>query len=277
MDRSGPPLEDPARESRAGATHKEGTIKMTRKFKALGLALFAVLATSALAAQGAQAAEEFHGSSAPGVITGELHPQFNTTGGEHTDKFTIEEGGGLTVECDTAKFEGTQATANTPTVTLTPTYGNTTKPTGCKAGGFEATVHTQHCAYVFAAATNAEGHGAVEIECQGATENEILVTVPGLGVTLHIAAQKPKGGVHYTNVETAGHKELTTHSTVKEVGTTCTGGGCFFIGTSFKTRYEGTETIKGFKDVGCTEETGTAKTTPVLAKCEGEQINITKE
>jgi hypothetical protein len=249
---------------------------MTRKFKVLGLALFAVMALSALAAQGAQAAE-FRCSSTPCVITGELHPQFNTTGGEHTDRFKVESGSGVTVECDAAKYEGTQPTSPSKTVTLTPTYGSTTAPSGCKASlGGEATVHTNHCAYVFSAATDAEEHGAVEVECSGTTENEILVTVPGAGETLHIAAQKPSGGVHYTNTETAGHKEITSHTTVKGIATTCTGIGCFFTGNATAS-YEGTETLKAYKDVGCTEATGTAKTTPSLASCEGEQINATYE
>jgi hypothetical protein len=241
---------------------------MTRKVKALGLALVAVFAMGALVAQGAQA-HEFKAASAPAVITGEFDPGPPAS----KDVFTIEEGAGLSVSCESGKFEGTQATSPTPSLTITPTYGSTTAPTGCVAAGAAATVHTQHCAYVFSGTTNEAGDAAVEVECEGASENEILVTVPALGVTLHIAAQKPGGGVHYTNVETGGHKEVTVTATAKEIKTTCTGLGCFFVGSTVKTKYEGKETVKGFKDT-CSAASGTAKTTPSLASCEGEQTNV---
>jgi hypothetical protein len=242
----------------------------------LGAALVVASAIGlVMGAHRAQAAE-FSSSTSPAVITGEIHPNFPNTGEANHQHFTIESGTGITVECDTTKFEGTQSTSPTKTVTLTTTYGSTTSPTGCKAGGLEGIVHSNHCAYVFSSATDAEEHGAVEIECSGTTENEILVTVPGAGFTLHIAAQKPNGGVHYTNTETAGHKELTTHVTLRSIATTCTGIGCFFTGAG-TARTEGTDTIKGYKDVGCTPAEGTAKTTPSLASCEGEQVNVTYE
>jgi hypothetical protein len=49
---------------------------MSRNLKALGLALTAMLALGAIAAQGAFAEEFFHTHAKHVVITGEQHPQF---------------------------------------------------------------------------------------------------------------------------------------------------------------------------------------------------------
>jgi hypothetical protein len=239
----------------------------------LALALFTVLAIGAVAAQGAYAEEEFRGpKEGPDIVTGELDPSSPAT------ILTIEEGAGLAVSCENVKFEGTVPVTPTPELTLTATWGNTSTPTGCTAAGAAATVHAQHCATVYTSKTNADGHALVHIECSGTSENEILVTVPSLGVTLHIGAQTPeKGGVHYTFVETTpGLEEVTLHTTIEGIKTSCTGIGCFFVGTTVKTKLEGTETFKSFVDK-CTPVTGTAKTTPSLANCEGEQISLFKQ
>jgi hypothetical protein len=240
----------------------------------LGLALLSVLAIGAVAAQGAYAEEEFHGPEAPFIITGELDP----TVGTPKTRLTIEEGAGLTVACENVKFEGTQAQNPTPELTVTTTWGNTTSPTGCTAAGAAATIHSQHCATVYTGKTDSEAHALVHIECSGTSENEILVTVPSLGVTLHIGPQTPeRGGVHFTNVQTTpGLRELTLHTTIQGITTTCTGIGCFFVGATMKTKLEGTETFKGFAD-NCTPVSGTAKTTPTLAGCEGAQGSISTE
>jgi hypothetical protein len=233
----------------------------------LGIVLVVALNAVAIIAPGAQG-HEFQSSTSPTVITGEFYSGIN-------DIFTFEGSSGtVAVECATAKFEGTQGVSSAKTLTITPTYGSTSSPTGCTAAGAAATVHAQHCAYVFSGTTNASEEAQVEIECSGASESQLLVTVPSFGITLHIQAQTPGGGVHYTNFVRNGHREVTITSTLKELKTTCTGVGCFFLGTTTKTKLEGIDALKGYKDVSCSEGSGTSKTTPSLAACEGEQIDF---
>src|SRR6187397_3604907 len=89
---------------------------MTRKFKTLGVALFAVLALTAVAASAASAAS-YTASSYPTAGTGE-----SAVG---NDVFTTEGG---TVECK-SHYVATLSAASTD-LTVTPTYTN------CKAFGF---------------------------------------------------------------------------------------------------------------------------------------------
>jgi hypothetical protein len=249
---------------------------MKDKLRALGLALAAIFAMSALIAQAAQAVETtehtFNSEVSPYILTGGVDPKF-------ADAFTA---GSVTFTCTLVKFEGTVGKQESDEVTLTPTYGSTASPSGCLAGGQETTYHANHCAYAFDSDTvlttkepEEQEHAKAKIECSGATENEITITIPSLGITLHIPAQETiSHGVRYTNIGEGSHRELTVHTTLKNIKGTCT-GSCFLIGLAvgeFKTAtYEGTETIAGYEDKG-TEATGTAKTTPTLT--EGAQVGI---
>ncbi len=241
---------------------------MTRKLKALGIALVAVFAMSVVVAQAAQA-HEFTASQYPAVVTGGF------ANAENPDKFTLE-GLGITVICSSAVFEGTASGASEE-LTITPTYGSTSSPSGCKETTFntEAIVHTNHCAYVFHGATDANEHAAVDVEC--AAGNAIEVTLPGLGIDLSIGAQAGLKGVHYTNETIGGHKVVKVDTTVSGITVSCTDtaetGLCELIGNG-KIQYTGTELVKGYVDTG-SAQTGTAKTTPELSM--GEQIDVTVE
>jgi hypothetical protein len=242
---------------------KEGK-KMKRTLKALGLALAAIFAMSALLAQGAQAVETtehtFNSEVENTVLTGGLDPGFE-------DEFTA---GSATFKCTPVVFEGTVAGKAVDTVTVTPTYGSTTKPSGCSGGGQEIIVHTNHCAYNFDSDTvltpgTEEEHAPVEIECSGTEENEITITIPSIGVTLHMPAQKPADGVRYTNIGAGATREVTVHTTAKSIKGTCKGVNCFLIGLAngkefTNATYNGTEKIAGYVDEG-KPTTGTAKTT----------------
>jgi uncharacterized protein (DUF58 family) len=81
---------------------------MNRKFKALGLALAAVFAMSAVAASAASAAE-FHSNKKHTI----LHAGQTTT---HT--FTVGSGFG-SITCTTAEFNGTAVNETEPTQTVT--------------------------------------------------------------------------------------------------------------------------------------------------------------
>jgi hypothetical protein len=253
---------------------------MRRNLKALGLALAAIFAMSALVAQGAQAVETtehtFNSEVEPTVLTGSCDPT-----GACSEEFTA---GKAALTCSTVKFEGTVPTKAADTVTVTPTYGNTTKPSNCKdkISGAEVIVHTHHCAYVFESDTvltagTEEEHAPVEIECSGTEENEITITVPSIGVTLNIPPQKTiKDGVVYTNIGAGKTREVTVHSTAKEIKGTCHGVNCFLIGLTnggefTNGTYTGTSTIAGFEHKGTLLE-GTAKTTPTFT--EGAQVGV---
>jgi hypothetical protein len=236
---------------------------MPSKLKGLGLALVAMMALGAMMAQGAQA-HKIISDTTPYWITAELDTAVK-------DTFTTNTGAAFS--CSVVKFEGTQEGKELESVTVTPTFGNTTGSSGCteSAFGSETVIHTNHCAFVLSGTTDANGDAPVEIECSGSTENEITVTLPALGVTMHIPAQKPTGGVHYTNIEEGGKKAVTIKSTVKNVNFTCTPAGftCSLLGNTAE--YKGLEKARGYKDTGSKQE-GTAKTTPSVS--EGEQINI---
>jgi hypothetical protein len=246
---------------------------MSRYLKATGLALAALFAIGALLAQGAQAAVEhtFHSDVGETIVTGEFHAGVK-------GKFSV---GGSTIECESAKFEGTVEGRERKEITITPTYGSTTKPSGCEEAKnhVEAIIHTNHCAYIFTSNTTVstetpevQEHGTEHIEC--ASGSGIEITFPSIGATIHIGEQTPTHGVKYTNAETAGHKEITVHTTAKNLTTTCS-GNCFLLPGEGKTTtgtYDGTETWKGYEDkkpIG----TGTERTTPTGFE-EGTQINI---
>jgi hypothetical protein len=239
---------------------------MSSKLKGLGLALVAMMALGAVIAQGAQAVTHvFKSDATPYVLTGEYD---NASEPDHFVTNT-----GVTYSCKSTKFEGTQESKELTSITVTPTFGNTTGSSECTETGFgtEFVYHTNHCAFVLSGTTDANGDAPVEIECSGTTENDITVTDPALGITLHIPAQKPTGGAHYTNIEEGAKKAITVHTTLEGIKFTCTPAGftCELLGTT--TKYTGTEKFKGYKDTGSKQE-GTAKTTPTIS--EGEQINI---
>lgn len=242
---------------------------MTRNLKALGLALVAVFAMSALVVSAAQAEEVKHTFTSevtPTVLTGKQE-----TGTKHA--FTVGTGANAhTTTCEKAEFAGTQEGKEANTVTLKPTYSE------CSASGLgAATVRTNHCAYVFQSDTVTSEDAAVEVEC--AEGSSIEVEVPSVGVTLHIGAQTPAGGNHYTNLAehpaAGGKMAVTAKTTVSGVHYTCSGGGCFLLeggGTGSNGTYTGESWVTGYNDTGSKLE-GTATTTPTLS--EGSQVGVT--
>jgi hypothetical protein len=246
---------------------------MTRKLKVLGLALVAVLAMSAMMASAAQAVEHTFESSSVNektILTG------SNTGKE---VFTVGLGE-AEVSCTSSIFEGTVEGNKVKEVTVTPTYGKTTKPSGCEdaVSKSEAIVHTNHCAYILHNVTDANGDAPVSIECSGTPKEEITVTLPALGVTIHVPEQTPAGGVHYTNLKEhgPGKKEaVTVKSTVSGIHYRCTGSEvfCFFLNGVDGT-YKGDTDVTGYEDKSASALSGTEKTTP-SGTIEGEQVNVT--
>src|SRR6187397_102313 len=100
---------------------------MIRKSKAIGLALIAVFAMSALVASAAQATPVFTTSVSPVSV--------HATGEKIGEEFTVD---GVTTVCEVSHYTGT-ATNGSSTLTMHPTY------TGCvlKGVGINVTVNTE--------------------------------------------------------------------------------------------------------------------------------------
>lgn len=157
---------------------------MNRKFKALGLALFAALALSAVVASAAAAEGEYTAAEYPTTGT--------ATSGLGNDVFTTEGG---TVEC-VSHFEGT-LTAASSELTVKATYSS------CKAFGFaSATVNMGSCDYLFTTPVLIGTHEgppvnhtwtipAPHVKCTNAAN---LVTIIAGNCEVKIGEHTPTGG-----------------------------------------------------------------------------------
>jgi len=245
---------------------------MTRNLKALGVALMAVFAMSAVAAQGA-AGHEFHADGEKAISTGTNDLVVSDGGGTKTElsvhEFTVGTAG--VVKCNKLETESTQkgtlVSANTyksDELTVTPRY------TECTFGGNPATVDFEHCAYKFDSDTtlgNTTGneHANVEIECEAGSSIKIVTSV----CTLTVGAQLIKHAVRYVNDPhsvNAINVISTAHAVV--VGNLNDKGGCVLIPKGAVGKYIGTATASCSRDDG-TELTGTTKTTPKGLTTEG--------
>ncbi len=153
---------------------------MTRKFKTLGLCLVAVFAMSAVAATAAQA-EKFTSASYAASITGEQI-------GALPNEFEVTNAG---VECGTATFSGTLAAAS-ETLTITPNYQN------CLVGGsIPATVDMNGCDYLFHA--TGVKTASVDVVCPttaGGVTDKIVITVPATGCEIQVPEQNSLSTLH---------------------------------------------------------------------------------
>jgi len=234
---------------------------MSRNLKAVGLALLAICAMGALAAQGASATtHKFHSDGIHTTFTGKAIE------GNHT--FAVGTAG--TVECTTAEFKGTQTGVETPagsgtwvsdTLTVIPKY------TGCTFGGQPATVTVPHCAYVFYGETtsgNSTGgeHATVELECSEGGKIEIDTSV----CTITVGPQKIKDAVRYENdTESSIIVKATAHKVVTgKVKSTESQTGCLLFPTGEIGTYKGTVTSECFRDEASKTPENTEKTTPEI-------------
>lgn len=205
---------------------------MVHKVKTLGLAVVAVLAMSAMIAQAAQAAPFFHSEASSTTLEGTQigEQKFVTSGG--------------TVKCTTATFTGSQSGTTVTTVTLKPVYS------GCTAFGFAgASVDTSgtghECGYLFHMVENSSPPTATaDVECNAAGE-DITVTVPGLGCTVHIPQQTGLKHIVFSNTETGSKRDIDANVTIEGIKYNET-SGCFFPGERTNGTLTGSATIKGF-------------------------------
>jgi len=211
-------------------------ITMIRKFKALGLAVVAVLAMSAFAASAAQAVPVATTSAGPSVSV-------HGTGENIGEKFTVD---GVTTECKTSHYTGT-ATNGSDTFELTPTYTN------CTLAGTELVVHVTHegCKFHFTlterVTTIYRAHvkivcnpgpiriHATGVSCEatvGAAENENLTTVDITNDATDITIKPTVTGITATVTKdgflcpfsSVGHKTGGTYTTTGYITGTASSG-----------------------------------------------------
>jgi hypothetical protein len=156
-----------------------------RNLRTSGLALFAVFATSAIAAP-AGSANQFHSAAVNTTWT----PQANVV-----QKF-LYQAGGKTAECG---IIGGSAVTNAKTVselTFNPTYAS------CSVNGVafsQAQVSMNGCDYLLTIEA-AANEGPVHLKCPKGAQITITVKVFGVSVcTYHIAEQTPMGKADYSN------------------------------------------------------------------------------
>jgi hypothetical protein len=172
---------------------------MTRNLKALGMALIAVFAMSAVAVSSAAAAE-YHSSATPTTLSGTQVA---------TNKFHVPGAG--TVECSGANFPGTVTGKTVKEIRVTPEYS------GCVAFGFATTdVITKECHFLFTEPTAAGAifQASVHVECTGTNKIKVTPTFFGASVcTVEIGSQTPSGVVDFENKESESHVLVTSTTT----------------------------------------------------------------
>ena len=199
---------------------------MIRNFKALGLALVAVFAMSAVVASAASASE-FTSAKYPVTISGSQST---------THKFTA---GSTSVTCETATFAG-EASAASSTVTIHPTYS------GCTAFGFVgATVTTTGCDYLFhsgAEVSSEKFDGTVDVVCGEGKSITIVASTCALEI-------KGQTGLSTVSFQNAAEGKVTVGANVSSIAYTTTKDGflCPLAGTGNFTNggYTGDTSVSG--------------------------------
>jgi len=227
---------------------------MTRNLKALGLALVAVFAFSAMAASSASAVtDHITVGSVPATLTG--------TGSDNV--FKITNATPLSVECTTARFHATVSSLGVTSVTATAEYegriNQTPHTVDCDSGLGQVTVNMNGCDYDLTGETtgldNGSADATVSITCSGT--NEIVVEDTTHLCKIKIPAQTPtSGGVVYTNEGAGSSKDIKVTATVTGITYTTEGSGCKLAGLAAEANnadYTGNVTVKAFEDLSTGE------------------------
>jgi hypothetical protein len=252
---------------------------MTRNLKALGLALIATFAMSAVAASGAQAVEipiHLTPSEYPAIITGHQIKE-----GTHTTAHKFQSSFGK-FECEQVTVEGTIKDVNaTTTVTVFPTYKNCFDSLG-RFTTFEMT----HCGFSFKEAETVSPHEYIK----GTTSLECVNPEPN-GETPHIEVFKNaahtekvceytvtpfdyKGNITYTNTTVEGQKkDVDVTTKIEGIKLHRTFGSLLSCGAAEQTyTYTGTTTLQAYKDIKFEVKTQTPTTYTIG---EGTQLDLT--
>jgi hypothetical protein len=226
---------------------------MIRKLKTLPIALVAMLALGAFAAQTASAeTNAYHAPELPAGATVFFTVEQHTNTGHQ-----VFSTGGGSVTCTTLHGVGT-ATNPASSQTFEPKYS------GCTAFGF-ATAHVTNnkCHYTFGTPTAVDlGHvkHTVNAPVVGPAGCTIVITPTTFGVsacTQTVQAQTPTGGhVITTNVGAGNLRHVTVETTVSGIHYTGTGGACGASGvTHTDGKYEGNSLTTCFSDANRTVRT----------------------
>jgi hypothetical protein len=226
---------------------------MRVNLKALGLALLAAFAMSAVMASAAHATSKFTASAYPTVITGTQEGN----GSEANNYFQSTTGNKVHCPELDVKYEATITEAST-SVTVTPHYGSTTStPCDATAGGtFDATIHLNGCHYIFNALTNTSAtdtHGSAELKCPTGTE----ITITVVTCVIHIPPQTISSGITFTNIAAHGPtlEDYITVDVNVENGITYTETDAFLCPFNGNTHtgegdFKASVSVKGFVDNG---------------------------
>lgn len=226
-----------AREDAALAIQIEGNRIMSLKLKALGLALLAATAVSAVAVVNASATTGGHfvSEKAHTVITG-------LEGGSHTLEYSFHgmENG---VICDEAFYDGTITAETVTDITLSPFYAK------CHTTGNpnNVPITPNGCTYTltFAAGNPATTENTVDLVCPAGKAIEIHH--PNCTVTIPPANNLQS--VTYTTTLENGRHTITLDANLK-FNIQFHGGLCVFLGTNQTGTLTGSLTLKGYDGSG---------------------------
>jgi hypothetical protein len=194
---------------------------MTRNLKALGLALVAVFAVSAMTASAASATDLFTVGNGKSALM---------TGISHTSEFKITPNG-PSFNCTTARYAAT-AVHKASEATVDTLYEGKVNATPhnaeCSASvGSITAVDMNGCDYDLTGNTNAEDppvvgkDATIHVTCP---VGKVIQITSSLGAVISIPAQTPTllGGVHYTNLPNhTGGPSVTVKATVTGITFTC--------------------------------------------------------
>jgi hypothetical protein len=242
--------------------------KMTRNLKALGLALIAIFAFSAVAASAASAegtdvaTDHFTSEKATTILTGAQ------VGLEAENVFGIKAVSSLGVHCKNATYNGTVTGAAVTAATVVPTYFE------CSSNLGAATVTNDRCAFILTGTTDKHGpltpgdsgektHATVHLECshEKNAEGKIgSIRIKTGGCEFIFQSTHPEGttvnqellGVTYTNEGAGATRDIKVDATVDKIHyTTNDAFACTIVGIP-PTGNDGflttTVTVKGFED-----------------------------
>jgi hypothetical protein len=231
---------------------------MTRNLKALGLALIAVFAMSALVASAAQAEFTFTGWETNEST--HVHTTFKSAQtGAFSDAFQVTSGK-TALRCQSANGEGTSTTGDDATVTLAVIYSS-----NCSAAEIQntATVEPTSCHFRFHVTgkhTEHEYTGTADVFCTTPGDS-IHVTIwtstnhsgaPTCEIT--IPEQNGINGITYTNITGGAKKTIQVDINATNVTTNMTKGGILCgesTGVTATTgTFVGTDVVSCFNSVG---------------------------
>jgi hypothetical protein len=205
---------------------------MIRNLKALGLALVAVFALSAVAASAASAQQGFITSTGPVTLDGV------EDGTNYFEIHNLEPFGKVRVECPGSTFKGHEvgSTKGIPsgakTATITPNYNNLT--CNINENEHKATVTTNGCDFVFhlgeTTAEHVEYKVTADIVCPTGKEIEVEAYFSGSNenlkvCTVKVPAQNGLVGLDIRN-DPEGTGALTITGLVTGIHATWSGLGC---------------------------------------------------